>query len=127
MPFLLCKRISARRRDPRASPPGIGTKGSLVWDGCARADKSTTENWLSFAYKKHLNERSESRAASICINQRERGKEILCECHNNQVPSASHALIPLYGPVLHKLEIEIPYIHQLQKYLEKPNWRPLDP
>ena len=42
--FYFVKCILGRRRDPRASLPGVGTKGSLAWGGCAADDKTSVEN-----------------------------------------------------------------------------------
>lgn len=49
---------------------------------------------------------------SVSPRERERGEE-LCECHNKQLRSASHAVTPLYSPVLPNLGIGIPYNHPL--------------
>lgn len=119
--FLLCQCILARWRDPRASPPGTGTKGSPAWAGCAAADKTSAENGLSFAYKRRLNERSESRAASLCVSQGERSRSSV-NVTTNGFPLPL-LLIPLYGLAVRKLRMEIPYNHQLPRYLHRLNCR----
>lgn len=90
MPFLLYKCILTRRRDPTPSPPSQETKGPRVWGGCASAHRSSGENRLSLAYKQRRHEGSEGRQASVRDSQGERSWEF-CDCHNPQLPSASHA------------------------------------